>query len=243
MTLAEYMNSQFSAMQELDFFLRILTACLCGGCIGLERSKRLKEAGIRTHVIVCCAAALLMIVSKYGFADLTSAAGQVFSGTRGADPARVAAQVVSGISFLGAGIIFKNGGAVKGLTTAAGIWATAGIGLAIGAGMYVVGIFTVITVILLQLLMHRFPVGADALVTSRLQFTVTVEAEEGFQEKLAQYLKKQRVQVVESKISRLENGGADYDLTVRSPHELALEELRFFLEAREVGSVHCAPVG
>ena len=80
-------------------------------------------------------------------------------------------------------------------------------------------------------------------MTSRLQFTVTVEAEEGFQEKLAQYLKKQRVQVVESKISRLENGGADYDLTVRSPHELALEELRFFLEAREVGSVHCAPVG
>ena len=137
MTLAAYLNSQFSVLQELDFFIRILAACLCGACIGIERSRRLKEAGIRTHVIVCCAAALLMIVSKYGFADLTSTAGEVFNGTRGADPARVAAQVVSGISFLGAGVIFKHGNTIKGLTTAAGIWATARIGLAIGSGMFV----------------------------------------------------------------------------------------------------------
>ena len=133
MTLTTYLNSQFSIAQNLDFFLRILLACLCGAGIGFERSRRLKEAGIRTHVIVCCAAALLMIVSKYGFADLTSATGEVFAGTRGADPARVAAQVVSGISFLGAGVIFKHGNTIKGLTTAAGIWATAGIGLAIGS--------------------------------------------------------------------------------------------------------------
>ena len=76
MTLATYLNSQFSALQELDFFVRILLACVCGACIGVERSRRLKEAGIRTHVIVCCAAALMMIVSKYGFADLTSAAAR-----------------------------------------------------------------------------------------------------------------------------------------------------------------------
>ena len=80
-----------------------------------------------------------MIVSKYGFADLTALDSANFHGTRGADPARVAAQVVSGISFLGAGVIFKNGSAVKGLTTAAGIWATAGIGLALGSGMYFIG--------------------------------------------------------------------------------------------------------
>ena len=155
MTLATYLNSQFSALQELDFFVRILLACVCGACIGVERSRRLKEAGIRTHVIVCCAAALMMIVSKYGFADLTSAAGAVFNGTRGADPARVAAQVVSGISFLGAGVIFKHGNTIKGLTTAAGIWATAGIGLAIGAGMFVVGIFTTVVVVVSQILTHR----------------------------------------------------------------------------------------
>ena len=131
MTLIEYFNGQFSIMQNLDFVARILLACFCGACIGFERSKRFKEAGIRTHVIVCCASALIMIVSKYGFADLTDADGLVFNGTRGADPARVAAKVVSGISFLGAGVIFKNGSTVKGLTTAAGIWATAGIGLAL----------------------------------------------------------------------------------------------------------------
>ena len=100
MLLVEYLNSQFSLMQNLDFFIRILVACLCGAVIGAERSKRFKEAGVRTHMIVCCGAALMMIVSKYSFADLTSAAGVNFSGVRGADSARIAAQVVSGISFL-----------------------------------------------------------------------------------------------------------------------------------------------
>ena len=136
-TLFQYLIRQFTWQQTLDFFIRILLACICGAAIGFERSRRFKGAGIRTHIIVCCGAALIMIVSKYGFADLTSALGVNFNGTRGADPARVAAQVVSGISFLGAGVIFKNNGVVKGLTTAAGLWVTAGIGLAMGSGMYI----------------------------------------------------------------------------------------------------------
>lgn len=145
----------------------------CGACIGFERSKRFKEAGVRTHIIVCCAAALIMIISKYGFADLTAADGAVYNGTRGADPARVAAQAVSGISFLGAGVIFKNGNTVKGLTTAAGIWATAAIGLAVGAGMYWVGLFVTLLIAVFQISMHRFTVGADSFCTSRVQFTVS----------------------------------------------------------------------
>lgn len=91
MTLAGYLNSQFSVLQNLDFVLRLVVACLCGAAIGFERTKRLKEAGIRTHIIVCCAAALTMIISKYGFVDLTSPAGVVFNGTQGADSARIAA--------------------------------------------------------------------------------------------------------------------------------------------------------
>ena len=75
MTLCEYFNSQFSVTQNLDFMLRILLSCLCGACIGFERTKRFKEAGIRTHIIVCCASSLIMVVSKYGFADLTDAGG------------------------------------------------------------------------------------------------------------------------------------------------------------------------
>ena len=74
MTLAGTFFGQFSALQYVEFFIRILVACICGACIGFERTKRLKEAGVRTHIIVCCAAALTMIVSKYGFADLVSSA-------------------------------------------------------------------------------------------------------------------------------------------------------------------------
>ena len=155
MLLTEYLNSQFSLWQNLEFILRITVACVCGAFIGFERSKRYKEAGIRTHIIVCFAAALMMIVSKYGFADLTSAKGVVFNGTRGADPARVAAQVVSGISFLGAGVIFKHGGSIRGLTTAAGLWGTAGIGLAIGAGFYGLGIFSTVLMLALQIQIGR----------------------------------------------------------------------------------------
>ena len=79
-TLAGYMLGQFSLLQYLEFFLRIFTSCICGACIGFERTKRLKEAGVRTHVIVCCAAALTMIVSKYAFADMTLPGGASFSG-------------------------------------------------------------------------------------------------------------------------------------------------------------------
>ena len=125
MSFLQALHAQFNPAQMMDLCLRLLLACLFGSAIGFERSKRFKEAGIRTHIIVCCGAALFMIVSKYGFADLTMGDGSPFSGTRGADPARVAAQVVSGISFLCAGVIFKNGGTFKGLTTAACLWGVA----------------------------------------------------------------------------------------------------------------------
>lgn len=240
MVLAEYMNGQFSLVQELDFFVRILAACLCGACIGFERSRRLKEAGIRTHIIVCCAAALMMIVSKYGFADLTSVEGAVFNGTRGADPARIAAQVVSGISFLGAGVIFKNGSTIKGLTTAAGIWATAGIGLAIGSGMFIIGIFTTAIVALLQIIMHKFTVGADALVTSHLQFTVLNR--EDFQKRFADYSTEHKVQIVESTVTLEDDGCALYDVVLRSPHDMTIQELDFFMESKNVRSINCMPV-
>ena len=235
--LVGYLNSQFDLMQNLDFFVRILFASLCGACIGFERSKRFKEAGIRTHIIVCCAASLMMIVSKYAFADLTDAAGVVYNGTRGADPARIAAQVVSGISFLGAGVIFKHGSSVRGLTAAAGLWATAGIGLAIGAGMYTVGIFTTVLVAIFQILMHKFVVGTDSLVTSHVHFTIRDSS--AFQEALDQYALEGRLQVAECSVKYLENGYVSYDVILRSSHGITIRELDAFLrqygEVKEVG--------
>ena len=223
MTLIEYFNGQFSIMQNLDFVARILLACFCGACIGFERSKRFKEAGIRTHVIVCCASALIMIVSKYGFADLTDAEGLVFNGTRGADPARVAAQVVSGISFLGAGVIFKNGSTVKGLTTAAGIWATAGIGLALGCGMYFTGIFVTLMIGIFQVATHRFTVGADSFTTNRLRFTVREDEE--FEPQVRAQLQNWEAQILSSSITRRDDGLISYDLTLKMTRGISIDDV------------------
>ncbi|MBQ7380275.1 MAG: MgtC/SapB family protein [Clostridia bacterium] len=141
-------NWLFEHIGAWDYLVRIVVACLCGGLVGLERTKRLKEAGIRTHIIVALGATLIMVVSKYGFSDVI-----------GADASRIASNVITGISFLGAGVIFVRGGSVKGLTTAAGIWATAAIGLALGAGMYTVGVLCTVLMIMLQISLHKFLPG------------------------------------------------------------------------------------
>lgn len=142
---------EFFNIHQLWYILRMIVACACGVMIGLERRNRSKEAGVRTHCVVACASALMMIISKYGFAD--TVIGE--NGVRGADGARIAAQVVSGIGFLGAGMIFVHRNMITGLTTAAGIWATSGVGLAIGAGMYVVGITATVIIIAAQILLHK----------------------------------------------------------------------------------------
>ena len=238
MTLASYMFGQFSFVQYAEFFLRIIVACLCGACIGYERTKRLKEAGIRTHVIVCCAAALTMIVSKYSFADLTSIDGIVFNGTRGADPARVAAQIISGVSFLGAGMIFRNGNSVRGLTTAAGIWATAGIGLAIGAGMYVIGVFATLIVAVIQIVMHWFVLGADTTIIGKI--TCVVRDQEAFNKVIDDYLARKKMQIITTKVTFLDDGAAQYELTLRVNMDTTIADLTGFVNSLEnVRAVSC----
>ena len=230
MTLAAYFNSQFTAIQEAEFLLRFLASAICGGVIGLERSRRLKEAGMRTHVIVCCTAALLMIISKYGFADLTSPDGAAFSGVRGADSARIAAQVVSGVSFLGAGAIFKSGNTIKGLTTAAGIWATAAIGLALGAGMYVLGVASTAMVIVFQTLMHRFSFGAESMVSHYLSFTMG--ADRSFREAFNEYMEQNRIQVMESELSYTDDGFVTCNMVIKTPHNISIYDVDLFLHDR-----------
>lgn len=220
--LSVYLNSQFSLMQNLDFVIRIIVACLCGFVLGVERSRRFKEAGVRTHMIVCAGAALIMIVSKYGFADLTSASKEMYNGTRGADPARLAAQVVSGVGFLGAGMIFKNGGSVTGLTTAAGIWAAAGIGLAIGSGMYVVGILVTVAIASIQMLMHIVTVGADAYKHCNLD--ILVENLFDFDEKFRDLMKQYGATLVEFRITR-EVNGIRYNATLKSKKAITSDDV------------------
>ena len=136
---------------NLAFVLRLLVAGILGAIIGLDREYRAKEAGYRTHFLVSLGSALIMIVSQYGFQEIIKESSVTL------DPSRVAAQVVSGIGFIGAGTIIFQKQIVRGLTTAAGIWATAGIGLAIGAGMYTIGIAaTLLTLAGLELLSLAF---------------------------------------------------------------------------------------
>jgi putative Mg2+ transporter-C (MgtC) family protein len=127
---------------ELEMVLRILLAMVLGAIIGFQRGKAEKPAGMRDLILISAGSALFTVVSIYGF---------------GVDPARVAAGIVTGIGFLGAGAIIRRGegGVVKGLTTAATIWITAGIGLAAGAGMYIIAAVTTFLVLVVLLLPKR----------------------------------------------------------------------------------------
>lgn len=241
MPLAAYFNSQFSWIQYADFFLRILLACICGACIGFERTRRLKEAGIRTHIIVCFAAAVMMVVSKYGFADVANAQGAILNGVKETDPARIAAQVVSGVSFLGAGVIFKHGSTIKGLTTAAGIWATAGIGLALGSGMYVVGIFATMTMLLLQVIMHRYLLRWVHMTFSHICFTL--QSDEEFQNVLEEFLAKRNVQVAESIVTYEDDDRVTFDMVFHAPEEITLHEWHRFLDSHgKIRSINYTPI-
>ena len=124
---------------QLETLIGLLLSVALGFCIGLERKQRFKEAGIRTHTIVCVGAALMTIIST-----------NIGNG----DPGRIAAQIVTGVGFLGAGMIVYKQHEVKGLTTAAGIWATAGVGMACGAELYVVAIGAAAVIIAVQCVFH-----------------------------------------------------------------------------------------
>ncbi len=165
------------ALSDLSLTLRLLLAALLGSLIGFERERLLWAAGLRTHMLVCVGACLIMIVSAYGF-----------SGVLGPhvilDPSRVAAQVVSGIGFLGAGSIILRNEVVKGLTTAASLWAVAAIGLAVGGGLYYASVASTLIILIIlaglkpledrfrghrKAVEFRLEVGAGAMSVGLLQ--------------------------------------------------------------------------
>lgn len=133
-----------NVLSNQDVLIRLLMAAVFGSVIGFERERLLWAAGIRTHMVVCVGACLIMIVSAFGFGDSLTSRNVVL------DPSRVAAQVVSGIGFLGAGAILARGEIVRGLTTAASIWTVAAIGLAVGGGLYfAAGVSTAVIILIL----------------------------------------------------------------------------------------------
>ncbi len=129
--------------------LRLFIAALFGGLIGLEREYRAKEAGFRTHFLVALGSALFMLLSQYGFEGILSTGQNVRL-----DPSRIAAQVVSGIGFIGAGTIIFQKHIVRGLTTAAGLWVTAAIGMSTGAGLFILSLLATVLVLICLETMH-----------------------------------------------------------------------------------------
>lgn len=210
----------FFYSSQFEYLMRILLAGLCGIIIGYERKNRMKEAGIRTHFIVCLSAALMMIVSKYGFQDQTGISGISL------DPSRIGAQVVSGVGFLGAGMIFMRRQSVKGLTTAAGVWATAGVGIAIGAGLYILGLFSSIVIVIAQTILHRNFFWLSTPRTEELTLKILNETETiNFLEKT---FKKANIEILNFKAKK----GKIY-----TTNEPSILELEFILKVPEAYNI------
>ncbi len=172
-----------------DFFIRILAALILGFLLGLERELTNKYAGLRTHILVCLGACIFTIISVYGFPTFVDGDNVIISQATGIrDSGRVAAQIVSGIGFIGAGAVLRNGPMIIGLTTAATLWISAAIGMTCGVGMYDVAIMaTVISVAVLTLIRvfeRRF---LPSSIKRAKRFKITVYCDETHVKTLQEY--------------------------------------------------------
>lgn len=219
------LDAIYSDFSESGYLLvRMVLAGFCGVVIGFERSRRQKDAGIRTHMIVALGAALAMIVSKYGFFDLLQ-----FEGLR-ADASRIASNVITGVGFLGAGVIFVKDVSIKGLTTAAGIWTTASVGLAIGAGMYTVALGATVLMVLFQLVFHRFFTRLENTVN---EFTVTLTDSLNAVKDFRSMLEKNKILVEKCKMTRNNDATITLDITIKKARTTSMDEILLIAEQNE----------
>lgn len=215
---------------QFEMIARCILASICGAIIGIERKNRLKEAGLRTHLIVALGSALMMVVSKYGFFDLLRyAAANGFEVKL--DPSRLASNIITGIGFLGAGTIFVRKHVINGLTTAAGLWATAGIGMAIGAGMYIVGISITLFQFLAQIFLHknlkvlRAP-SSDLLVLRVVDSPDIIK-------QINDIFKEKKIEITSIKYEKIADKYLDVECFVRFPKKYTLVDAAADLKAYE----------
>ena len=205
---------------NLELLLRVFVAMILGMLIGNERKNRMKSAGLRTHALVAFGSALMMVVSKYGFFDTVQG-----------DGARLAAQVVSGVGFLGAGMIFVRHNLVSGLTTAAGVWTTAGIGLTIGAGMYFVGVFSTLMMVIMQSLSHKIPYFSS--VASAGLIRMTIQKRPGAVEEMERLLISYNVEIQGIQIQKTEKEKIKLEFDVLYPKKMNKPALFGMLAERD----------
>lgn len=210
-------------LSQLEYLLRIFVAMICGGMIGFERERRVKSAGLKTHIIVSMGAALMMIVSKYGFWDV------LVQDTIKLDPSRMAASIVSAIGFIGAGIIFTRGFKINGVTTAAGLWTTVGVGMALGAGLYFIGIISTLLILLVQLIFRHVHLN---LQTSVIHVRIVASGTKQALDNVRDLLKEMNCSVLKTKFTDLPNkpGELRMDLYVTVANRNCEERLMWLFD-------------
>ncbi len=209
-----------------DYLLRVLVGALCGMVIGYERESRLKMAGIRTHTIIAMAASLMVVVSKYGFFDSVQF-----------DASRVAASVVSALGFLGAGIILNRKNGISGVTTAAGTWATLGIGMTIGAGMWTLGIGSTLMLLIFQYLFHKqLRIFKDNNISHMVLHIGKNESK--VREEIIASLTDLQIQIVSTHLNIYDDESIEANLDVIFPKDFSTDEIIALMsQYREIASI------
>lgn len=213
-----------------EYVLRLLGAAVCGAFIGYERENHLKMAGIRTHILVSLTASLMMILSKYGFFDV------IQNSSISLDPSRIAASIVTAVGFLGAGVIFTRKMNVSGLTTAAGIWATVGIGMSFGAGMYLLGFVTTLFILLMQFIFHK---NKKFFKTPTVeQITICVKETEDVHTILENAFTSKKIKIANFRATRLSSSRLEIRLSVKFPDTFQIDDILTLLkETQEITSI------
>lgn len=213
-----WIDSFIGGSMELTTLVRVFLAILLGFILGLEREMYKRPAGLRTHILVCIASCLIMLVSMYGFDS--------------GDPARVAAQVVSGVGFLGAGAIMREdkGNGIKGITTAATIWTSAMIGLSCGNGFYFGAILVTICALVILTILRRFESKIAASSKYKSKICLTVKFEENVINNIREKLQESNLVIddLESKIINVNKEKA-IKISITFERESSLDSLYDFV--------------
>lgn len=205
----------------VDIFLRLLASILAGSLVGFERKKKAKEAGIRTHCMVALGSAIFAIVSKYGFFDVTN------FDSISLDASRIAANIVTGVCFLGAGTIFIKNKSISGLTTAAGIWVVSAIGLAFGSGLFCLGIISTLVVFAIQYVLHKPIIAIEG--SSIREITCVIDTWEDF-DKLEKAVKEIDKKSYFSSIEKRTEGTVLCKFVIRVEHATVLDNIYTFMQ-------------
>lgn len=217
----EWLTSWWTSYETTNL-LRLLLASFLSGLIGIEREVHGRAAGFRTHLLVGVATCLVMIVSEYFFKSYGNLSS---STTARIDPARIAASVMTGIGFLGAGVIIKSGGVVRGLTTAACLWMVAGVGMAVGTGLYVPAVIVTIIALFNLLLLKQI----ERLFRKDQFYTLVIHAAADFRvnlNKINAIIQGYKMRIVERKIETdIVTGKSCYEYIISTSKPLDHESL------------------